>query len=148
VTDRLFGYGALLDTYYGEGHPARLDGYELGFNGFATVRFRGQHSAAYGVLLDVDERGLARFDRMEGFFGHDDPRNYYDRVRVSVYDIRTGEQVRAWVYVMREDIDDVTGGWKPDHGYVQLMRSGYVTYGLPMEALDDALRRDAPELVA
>ena len=90
----VFVYGILM-RHASEG--ALLPGHRLRFAGFATVEATGSdHDLVRGGLVEVDDRLLAEFDRIEGY-----PR-YYGRKKVYVRTL-DGRTVRAWVYQMNAE---------------------------------------------
>jgi gamma-glutamylcyclotransferase (GGCT)/AIG2-like uncharacterized protein YtfP len=76
--------GRLVDT--GCGYPAML-------------LAEGQWTQ--GELYEVDSRTLRRLDRLEDYYGENDPRNLYDRVEVAVESDQGS--VLALTYIFKED---------------------------------------------
>ncbi|HZG75058.1 MAG TPA: gamma-glutamylcyclotransferase [Paenibacillus sp.] len=79
--------GTLYDT--GRGYPAMMLEPRPG-DGNATVR---------GEVYEVDEATLRSLDELEDYYGPNDPRNEYERVRIEV--VTEDGSLEAWTYVYK-----------------------------------------------
>jgi gamma-glutamylcyclotransferase (GGCT)/AIG2-like uncharacterized protein YtfP len=136
-----FAYGMNLDPSYmaGDMHergPATLANWKLVFRGLANVE-PASTEYVLGALWEIDEAGLRRLDRREGYIP-DSTTNLYDRVTVLVDN--GDEQVEAIMYVMA----DATRAWRnvqpPDEFYLEIIHTGYKHFHLGEDALWKSVR--------
>lgn len=138
--DRLyFAYGSNLDPA-GMQHRcpaatpagrASLAGWRLTFRGVADVE-PADGQTVEGLLWHCTNECIASLDIYEGVRG-----GYYRKERLDVRR-EDGTTVRALVYVMNPDrLDNMS---MPSVGYLETIVRGYEAFGLPREALEDALR--------
>ncbi|MFD2369308.1 gamma-glutamylcyclotransferase family protein [Brevibacillus sp. GCM10020057] len=128
----VFVYGTLLQgfqnhewyvkPYAHQAVPAKIRGeiYHLpqGYPGLLA----GEDEVVGALLYfapDAYEKALAGLDKLETYFGPNDPRNEYDRIEVQAVQSGTGEVVRAYVYryldeayVRRQGIRVADGDWR------------------------------------
>lgn len=78
---------------------AQIAGYMMwSFGSFPGVVSASPNQVIRAELYHVDEGLLARIDRLEDFYGPDDPRNIYERVSVRDSENRTG-----FLYIFVQD---------------------------------------------
>lgn len=134
----MFAYGANIGTEDMEFRcptalplmSARLDDWQLSFKGCATVE-PAEGESTYGNLWLIKEKDEETLDAFEGVAG-----GYYHKHLLPVT-AENGSVVTALVYVMAERI----GGGLPNWHYFDTVQRGYVEWGLPLEALDNAFQR-------
>jgi len=119
------------NTSFSSERPAVLEGYKLVFNkirdqseksGFSNI-VKDANSRVEGVAFEVTEDCLKNLDRPEGFFGKNNPSNYYDKEPVTVED-RQGNRLTATAFIanpakiapclkpMKEYLEDLIKGAK------------------------------------
>lgn len=79
-----------------------LEGFRmLGGMGFPYVIAGMETEKIVGTLCEIDaedyEDVVSQLDMLEGYLGHGDDRNHYDRILVDVDS--EGETVKAWMYI-------------------------------------------------
>lgn len=135
----MFAYGANIGTEDMEFRcptatplmPARLDGWRLSFKGCATVEVAEDWST-HGNLWLIKEKDEAVLDAFEGVHG-----GFYHKHLLPVT-AENGHTVTALVYIMTERIRSES---LPAYHYFDNVQRGYVEWGLPLEALDNAFQR-------
>lgn len=134
--------------------PATLRDWKLAFVGGLATIIPSPGNVVYGGLWQLDDHEQRMIDQREGY----DPNrtdNFYDRITVTV-DTEDGA-VEALVYVMTEaSVKQRQGRWgdypgrhTPETAYLGYLIAGYAHFGLPDEALWDALKEtyNAPKEV-
>lgn len=78
---------------------SELEGFELwDLGSYPGIRPSPRETArVHAELYETDSQILARLDALEDYFGPNDQRNLYDRIRTSDTNGKS-----AWVYVLRE----------------------------------------------
>ncbi len=75
---------------------------------------RSDGGAVCGEIYEVDEATLRSLDELEDYYGPNDPRNEYERVKV-VAKTNQGD-VSVWIYVYAKEPAEsdriVTGDWR------------------------------------
>ena len=103
-----------------------LSDWKLVFRGVADI-IPAPQSYVYGALWSLSERDLDALDQFEGI-----GRGLYKRI-----DVREGASECVFAYTMNS-----TEIWPPDDEYFEIIKRGYVDWGLPTIRLM-AARRDA-----
>lgn len=133
-----FAYGMNTDPsamqYESLANPigsATLDGYHLEFAYFATIAKGG---TMQGALWEIDELTLKQLDKREGY------PEFYTRFVVPVTIDETNEKVNAIVYQMTPEYVEfrVVDKLVSDY-YLDMLRSGYTTFGIPLSQINRAL---------
>ena len=141
-----FAYGSNLDPAQMEsrcpGHRvlcrARLRDHVLAFHGasrawdggaVAAIDLRAG-SVVHGVVYELRPDDFARLDRAEGYRGHGDPANVYERVQLPV-ELENGEVIDVFTYVRAEP--EPPG--LPSRRYRWAILTGMRHHGLPREAI-------------
>lgn len=127
---------------------AALHDHRIGFPRYSEERGGGTASllpshgkSAWGVVYDITEAHLATLDSYEGYKGHGDQHNAYDRETVTVDLVRTDDgspprRVRAITYFARP-----SNPQPPSRHYLDRILRGAVHHRLPEDYVD-ALRRE------
>lgn len=114
-----FVYGSLRNGFYNaekymtgqvesraRAQLANMDLYHLDDEGYpAIVTGDGQVIGELVWLKDY-ENNLSRIDGLEEYFGEDHPDNLYHRLRLTVHNNDTEEDVDAFVYVFAKPLDN------------------------------------------
>jgi cation transport regulator ChaC len=118
--------------------PVTLDNYELLFrrNGFATVQ-PCEGETVTGLLWNITPGCEQSLDRYEGY-----PR-FYDKRTVTVRDGQ-GRELSAMVYIMDERFREPM---LPSDVYYKGIWEGYRQNGMPVSALERALKHCAREVL-
>jgi hypothetical protein len=107
----------------------------LAFSGVADIR-PAEGALVYGGLWRISAADLRSLDSYEGF------PDFYGRQTVQV--LTEGGPQSALTYVMSRSADRYIGA--PSAGYLRTIAAGYAYFGLPRQALADAVRETYAEL--
>jgi gamma-glutamylcyclotransferase (GGCT)/AIG2-like uncharacterized protein YtfP len=121
------GLGALHD------HRLAFPRFSSGWEGGTAGVVPAHGATVWGVLFEVNEKGLLDLDRYEGCRGPGDPDNAYDREQLTVELTRPDDgsiprRVRAWAYVARE-----ANPSPPSRRYLDTILRGARHHRLPEE---------------
>ena len=122
---RVVGLAALRD------HRLIFPHYSIPWAG-GVSSVQGAHGATvWGMLYEVNESDLAELDRFEGFRGHGDQHNLYDREQVTVELTRPDDgsfprRVRAAIYIGRPNNPS-----PPSRKYLDVVLRGARHHRLP-----------------
>jgi gamma-glutamylcyclotransferase (GGCT)/AIG2-like uncharacterized protein YtfP len=101
--------------------------HELVFHNFADVRYK-MDSHCEAVLWSVTDEDLVGLDRFEGYPFH------YTRNKVAVK--FRGNVLMPWCYFMNDQ-----GYNRPSDHYIDMIKEGYVNFGLDVSQIEKGLRK-------
>ncbi len=116
--------------------PVTLDNYELLFRGCATIAPR-EGSTVHGLLWEITPQCEQALNVYEGY------PSFYDKEPVTVQ-MQSGEKVTVMAYIMTDRYKDQPA--LPSPSYYNGIRQGFIQNGLPVEALEKALKHTMDEL--
>lgn len=146
MSDKLyFAYGSNINLHQMERRcpdatvvePVVLEGYELLFRGngsgygVATITPK-EGSQVHGLLWRITPRDELALDFYEGY------PQLYEKQPVNVT-IQSGAEITVMAYVMTQEKERLPT--EPTVGYYEGIREGFVQNGLPVKALEKALRQ-------
>ncbi len=116
--------------------PVTLDNYELLFRRFATIAPK-EGSTVHGLLWEITPQCEQALNFYESY------PSFYDKEPVTVR-TQSGEKITVMAYVMTERYKDQPA--LPSPSYYNGIRQGFIQNGLPLEALEKALKHTMDEL--
>lgn len=116
--------------------PVTLDNYELLFRGCATIAPK-EGSVVHGLIWEITPQCERTLNLYEGFPA------FYDKEQITVR-TKSGKQITVMAYVMTEKYKEEPA--LPSPSYYNGVRQGFLQNGLPLEALEKALKHTMDEL--